>query len=77
MADRDKLFQQYILRFEITMDQMSLVQQTQRIQELLGKHAYEGRTQASELILFDQFIKVDTKKLKCQTQVLPVDECIF
>jgi hypothetical protein len=33
--------------------------------------------QPSELILFDQFVQVDTQQLEDQAEMLSVDECVF
>ena len=59
------------------MDQVSLVQETQCIQQLLRKHPHESRTQTPELILLDKLIEVDTEQLKCQTKMLAMNESVF
>lgn len=59
------------------MDQVSLVQEAQCIQQLLRKHPHEGRTQTPELILLDELVEVDTEQLKCQAQMLTMDEGVF
>ena len=59
------------------MNKMRLVQQTQRVQQLLGKDADEGRTQSTELVLLDEFVEVDAEKLERETQMLPVNESIL
>jgi hypothetical protein len=59
------------------MDQMSFIQKTQRIQQLLRKDTNECRAQTSELILLDEFVKVDTEQLECQAKMLPVDKGVF
>jgi hypothetical protein len=40
------------------MYQVRLVQKAQRIKQLLRKNAHKSCTQASELILLDQLVKV-------------------
>jgi hypothetical protein len=59
------------------MNQVSLVQKTQRVQKLLREDSDERSAQASELILLDQLVKVDTEKLEGETQMLAMDESIF
>lgn len=59
------------------MNEMSLVQKTQRIQKLLREDTNKCSAQASELILLDQLVKVDTEKLEGETQVLTMDEGIL
>ena len=44
---------------------------------LLCKDADERRTKPSELILLDQLIQVDAKKLEDKTQMLAVYERVF
>ena len=56
---------------------MSLIQQTQRIQELLGKHSDERGTQTAELILFDQFIQIDAEKFKHEAKMLAMDKRVL
>jgi hypothetical protein len=56
-----QVLQQDILGLQVAMYQSSLVQQTQPIQKLLRKDSDECRAQASELILFDQFVQVDAQ----------------
>lgn len=59
------------------MDQMSLVQKAQGIQQLLCKDTDESGAQSSELVLLDQFIQIDTEKFKGKTEVLPVNEGVL
>lgn len=59
------------------MDQMSFIQKTQRIQQLLCKDANERCAQPAELILLDEFIKIDAEQFKGQAEMLSVDECIL
>ena len=59
------------------MDQSRLIEQGKPIQQLLRKDADQGRAQASELVLLDQLVQVDTKQLEDQAQVLPMNEGIF
>lgn len=56
---------------------MRLVQQTESVQELLCKYPHQGGAQPSELVLFDQLVKIDAEQLKGQTQVLLVNKGIF
>lgn len=72
-----RLFQKDVLRFQVAVNQMSLVQKTQRIQKLLREDTDERSAQASELILLDQLVKVDTEKLKGETQMLTMNESIL
>ena len=66
-----------VLRLQITMNQVSFIEKTQRIQQLLRKDANQGCTQSSELILFDQFVQVDAEEFECQAEMLSVDEGIL
>jgi hypothetical protein len=59
------------------MNQVSLVQKTQRIQKLLREDSDERSAQASELILLDQLVKVDTEKLEGETQMLTMNESVL
>jgi hypothetical protein len=59
------------------MDQMRLVQQAQSIQQLLSKHADEGGTESTELVLLNELVEVDTKQFESKTQMLTVNECVF
>lgn len=59
------------------MNEMGLVQQTQGIQKLLREDTDKRSTQASELILLDQLVQVDTEKLEGEAQMLTVDEGIL
>jgi hypothetical protein len=59
------------------MNQMSLVQKTQRIQKLLREDADECSAQASELVLLDELVKVDTEKFEGETQMLTMDKSIL
>lgn len=56
---------------------MGLIQETQRIQKLLSKDSNQRGAQAAELILLDQFVKVDTEQLKDQAEMLSVNESIL
>lgn len=56
---------------------MCLVEQTQSIEQLLGKYAHQGRAKTSELVLLDQLVEVDTKQLEHKTKVLPVNESVL
>lgn len=56
-----RLFQQDVLRLQVTVNQMSFVQEAQRIQELLCEDTDKSRTQPSELVLFDKLVEVDTE----------------
>lgn len=44
----------------------SLVQQAQRIQQLLSKNPNESRAEASELVLLDQLVQVDAQQFEDQ-----------
>jgi hypothetical protein len=59
------------------VDQVSLVQKAQGIQQLLCKDTDESGAQAPELVLLDQFVQVDTEKLKGKTEMLPVNEGVL
>lgn len=56
---------------------MSLIQKTQRIQKLLREDTDECGTQATELILLDQFVKVDAEEFEGEAQMLTVDEGVL
>lgn len=47
------------------------------MEQLLGEYSNQGGTQTAELILLDQFVEIDAEKLKHQTEMLAVDECIL
>lgn len=57
----DLLLKQDVLRFEVAMDQMGLIQKAQSIQQLLREDTHESRAEASELILLDELVEVDTE----------------
>lgn len=59
------------------MNEMSLVQKTQRIQKLLRKDTDKRGAQASELVLLDELVKVDAEKLEGETQMLTMDKGIL
>jgi hypothetical protein len=59
------------------MDQVSLVQQSQSMEQLLRKDAHQGGAETSELVLLDKFIKIDTKQFKHQAEMLTVNECVL
>lgn len=59
------------------MNQVSLVQKAQCVQQLLRKDADKGRTETSELVLLDQLVEVDTEQLKGKAEVLTVDEGVL
>jgi hypothetical protein len=42
------------------MDQPRLIQQTETVEQLLCEDSDERGAEASELILLDQFVKIDT-----------------
>jgi hypothetical protein len=56
---------------------MRFVQQAQGIQQLLGKYPDKGSAQSTELVLFDQLIKINAEQFECETQMLTVDECVL
>ena len=56
---------------------MGLVQETQRVQELLGEYPDQCCAQPPELILLDQLVQIDTQQFKHQTEMLPVDERVL
>lgn len=56
---------------------MCLIQETQRIQKLLSKDTNKSCTQPAELILFDQFVKINTEQLEDQTEMLSVNEGVL
>lgn len=51
-------FQQNIFRFQITMDQTSIFQDRHGVQQLRCEDFDKLSTQALELILLDEFVKV-------------------
>lgn len=59
------------------MDQSRLVQEGQTVQQLLSENPYQRGTKTPELVLLDQLVQVDAKKLEHQAQVLPVDERVL
>lgn len=59
------------------MNQVSLVQKAQRVQQLLCKDADEGRAETSELVLLDQLVEVDAEQFKGKAEVLAVDEGVL
>lgn len=59
------------------MDQLSLPQKSQPVDQLLSENANQGSTQSSKLVLLDQLVEVDTQKLKHQTEMLPVNERVL
>ena len=71
------LFKQYVLRFEVTVNKTSLVQQRQSVQQLLCKHTNQGCAKAPELILFDELVQVDTEEFENKAKMLPMDEGVL
>jgi hypothetical protein len=59
------------------MDQTSLVQQCQTIEELLSKHANQRSAETPELVLLDKFVEVNTQELKDQAEMLSMDKSIL
>ena len=59
------------------MDQPCFVKQAETGQELLSEHSNKRGAQASKLVLFDEFVQIYTEKLKYETEVLPMYECIL
>ena len=59
------------------MNQTRLVEQTQSVQQLLCEDSNESGAQPSELILLDQFVKIDAQQLKDQAKMLSMDERIL
>lgn len=59
------------------MDKSCFVQQTERIEKLLGEDSNEGRAQAPELILLDELVQVDAEQLEDKAEVLLMDEGIL
>lgn len=56
---------------------MGLIQEAQRVQQLLCEDADEGRAQPPELILLDQLVEIDTEKFEGKTEMLAVYECVL
>jgi hypothetical protein len=46
------------------MYEASFIQQAKSIQQLLSKDSHEGRAKASELVLLDQFVKIDAQQFE-------------
>lgn len=59
------------------MDQASLIQKRQPVQELLSEDPDQSCAKTTELVLLDQLVQVDTEELENQTQVLLVYEGVF
>ncbi len=59
------------------MYESSFVQQAQPIEKLLRKYSYKCCAQPSELVLFDQLVKIDTQQLEYQAEMLSVNESIL
>ena len=59
------------------MDKSCFVQQTERIEELLGKDSNESGAQATELILLNELVQVDAEQLEDKAEVLLMDEGVF
>lgn len=74
---RHILLQEDVLRLQVAMNDASLVQEAQSVQQLLGKHPHECCTKPSKLILLDQLVQVHTEKLEYQAQMLLVNEGVF
>lgn len=54
------LSEQNVLRLQIAMYDSSLIEKTETSEELLCKNSNQGCAETSKLILFDQFVQVDT-----------------
>ena len=59
------------------MNQLCLSQQRQPVDQLLRKNANERRGQSSELVLLDQFVKVNAQQLEDKAQMLAVNERVL
>jgi len=59
------------------MDQSSLIEQRQTIEELLGKDTDQSRAETAELVLLDELVQVDAEQFEDETEMLAVDEGIF
>lgn len=59
------------------MNESRLVQKGEAVEQLLGKDSDQGGAEATELVLLDELVQIDTKQLEDKTEVLPVNECIF
>jgi len=53
------------------------IQEAQSIEQLLCKHSYERSTEATKLILLDQFVQIHTEEFKDKTQMLSMNERVF
>ena len=57
-------FQKDILGFEIAMDQPSIFEDGESIQQLRGEDLHELGAEALELVLFDEFVQVRRQQLE-------------
>jgi hypothetical protein len=71
------LLQQNVLRLQIAMYQLRFPQKGEAVDQLLREDSYEGRRQAAELVLLDQFVQIDTEEFEDEAEMLAVDEGIF
>jgi hypothetical protein len=59
------------------MNDLRLIQNAQSIQQLRRKHPHERSREASERVLFDEFVKVVGEEFEDEAEVGLVDEGVF
>lgn len=70
------LLQQYVLRLEVAVYDVSAVHDCECVQDLNDEAANEGCAEAAELVLLDQLKEVHAQKLKHQAQVVSEDKVV-
>lgn len=61
---RRLLFEQDVFWLQVAVDQPSLIQQAETIEQLLCENTDKRRAESAELILLDQLIQIDAEKLE-------------
>ncbi len=72
-----EILEEDILGLQIAVDQPRLVQQSEAVEKLLREDSDQRGAEATELVLLDQLVQIDTQQLEHQAQVLPMDEGVL
>ena len=59
------------------MYKSSFVEKSQSVQQLLCKNPDKGCAQSSKLVLLDEFVKIDAKKLENKAEVLSMNKSVL
>mmetsp|Transcript_24009 Transcript_24009/g.42929 ORF Transcript_24009/g.42929 Transcript_24009/m.42929 type:complete len:303 (-) Transcript_24009:952-1860(-) len=70
------VLEQHVLWLQVTVDDVLLPKETQRRQELNGETADEPQRDSLEVVVLDEFVKVDAEQFEGDTKVIPKVEVI-